>query len=261
MKDVIIGAQLYSVRTLCQDPATFKDTLTKLKGFGYNTCQLSGQSREMPDEVVRDILQETGMQCVVTHNSMKDFGEDFEATIKRHHTWNCKYVGLGAMPDDYRTGLEGYKRFAQFANEVGEKLADAGLTFVYHNHAFEFQKYDGVTGMDVLFDSFSDKVQFELDAYWVHAGGANAAKWIRKVDGRMDVAHIKDMMGITGGKSHCTMVPIGSGNFDWLELKSAFEETKVKFVEIEQDNAVEAADPLGEMHASLKYMKSLGYNF
>ena len=56
MKDFVVGAQIYSVRTLAQSAQGLKDTLIKLKAMGYNTCQLSGQSREIPDEVVRDIL-------------------------------------------------------------------------------------------------------------------------------------------------------------------------------------------------------------
>ncbi len=261
MKDFIVGAQLYSVRTLAQSAEALKDTLMKLKAMGYNTCQLSGQSRDIPDEVVRDILQETDMKAVVTHNSMADFTDGIDSLISRHKTWNCRYAGLGSMPDEFRKDLEGFKRFADCANAIAEKLSDHGITFVYHNHAFEFQKFDGVTGMDVLFDRFSPKAQFELDAFWVQAGGANPVEWFYKVDGRMDVAHFKDMMGTSDFTPICTMVPIGSGNLDWHALKRACEETHVIYAEVEQDNAVQKADPLGELHSSIKYLKSIGCAF
>ena len=97
MKNFVIGAQLYSVRTLVQDAEGLKNTLKSLKEMGYNTCQLSGQSRDIPDEVVRDILEETGMTPVVTHNSMDDFDKELDALIRRHKTWNVKYAGLGSM--------------------------------------------------------------------------------------------------------------------------------------------------------------------
>ncbi len=261
MKNFIIGAQLYSVRSLAQNAEDLKSTLKSLKEMGYNTCQLSGQSREIPDEVVRDILLETGMTPVVTHNSMDDFDQGLDALIRRHKLWNVRYAGLGAMSGEYRTGAEGFRRFASHVNEIARKLADEGLTFVYHNHAFEFERFDGVLGMDILFDSFCPEAQFELDTYWVQAGGANPVDWIKKVNGRMDVGHFKDMAGCSENGQHHKMVPIGSGNLNWKEIIRACEETGVKYIEIEQDNATDMPCPLSQMKSSIEYLKTMGVQF
>jgi len=261
MKGFLVGAQLFSVRMFCQDAAGLRDTLCKLKGFGYNTCQLSGQSRAIPDEEVRDILLETGMKCVVTHNPMNEFDQSLESLIRRHKLWGAEYAGLGGMPGEYMGSAEGYKAFAAHVNAIADRLHDAGITFVYHNHAYEFQKFDGVTGMDVLFDSFGPHTQFELDTYWVQAGGEDAAKWIRKVDGRMDVVHFKDMMGLNSPDAHCIMTPVGGGNLDWQEIKLACEETHVKFAEVEQDNEEEPNNPIEELHKSIRYLNALGCSF
>lgn len=260
MKNFIVGAQLYSVRNLAQNAEDLKNTLISLKAMGYNTCQLSGQSRDIPDEVVADILAETGMKAVVTHNSMQDFEEGIDQLIARHHKWNCKYAGLGGMPAEYRENAEGFVRFAKHANEIAEKLHDNGLTFVYHNHAFEFCRHDGVRGMDILFDNFGPYAQFELDSYWVQAGGCNPVEWFYKVNGRMEVAHFKDMMGTNGFNPHQTMVPVGSGNLDWAALKKACEETGVIYAEVEQDNAATMEDPLGQMKSSCEFLKKNGFN-
>ena len=260
MKNFIVGAQLYSVRSLAQNAEDLKKTLASLKEMGYNTCQLSGQSRDIPDEVVADILAETGMKAVVTHNSMQDFEEGFDALVARHHKWNCRYAGLGAMPAEYRENAEGFLRFAKHANEIAEKLHDNGLTFVYHNHAFEFCRHDGVLGMDILFDNFGPHTQFELDSYWVQAGGCNPVDWFYKVNGRMEVAHFKDMMGSTNFNPVQTMVPVGSGNLNWDALKKACEETGVIYAEVEQDNAAMMEDPLGQMKLSCEFLKKNGFN-
>ena len=63
MKNFVVGAQLYSVRSLTQSAEGLKNVLESVKAMGYTTCQLSGQSREIPDEVVADLLSETGMRC------------------------------------------------------------------------------------------------------------------------------------------------------------------------------------------------------
>ncbi len=259
MKNFVVGAQLYSVRNLAQNAEDLKNTLMSLKEMGYNTCQLSGQSREIPDEAVRDILLETGMTPVVTHNSMDDFDKHLDALIRRHKLWGVKYAGLGGMSGEYRNGAEGFKNFALHVNEIAKKLSDEGLTFVYHNHAFEFQRFDGVLGMDILFDTFCPEAQFELDTYWIQAGGCNPVDWIKKVNGRMDVGHFKDMAGC--GENIQKMVPIGSGNLAWKEIIRACEETGVKFVEVEQDNAANMDCPLGEMKSSIDFLMTMGVQF
>ena len=260
MKNFVVGAQLYSVRTLTQTPETLESTLKALKEMGYNTVQLSGQSREIPDEQVADLLEKYALKCVVTHNSMDDFDKDLDNLIKRHKTWKCKYAGLGAMPGYYHENAEAFKNFALHANEIGAKLKDEGLTFVYHNHAFEFQRMDGVLGMDILFDNFGDNVQFELDSFWIQAGGASPYEWFKKVNGRMDVAHFKDMCGTNGFNPVNIMVPVGSGNINWQAMKQVCEETGVLYAEVEQDNAANMEDPLGQMKISCDNLKKLGFN-
>ena len=259
MKEFLVGAQLYSVRKLMQTKQDIDATFKRISEMGYTTVQLSGQNREIEDAFYADKLSEYGLKCVVTHNSLKDFEEDTDALVRRHKAWNTVYAGLGAMPGEYHQDAEGFRRFAQKANEIGKKLKDSGLVFVYHNHAFEFCRYDGVLGMDVLFDNFGDNVQFELDTYWVQAGGADPVAWIRKVGGRMDVAHFKDMCATSGFNPVQTMVPVGAGNLNWKAIKAACEETGVRYAEVEQDNASDMDDPLGQMEISANNLKRMGF--
>ena len=259
MKDFLVGAQLYSIRRLMQDKESIDKTFKAIKAMGYTTLQLSGQNREIESEFYADKLNEYGLKCVVTHNSLKDFEEGLDELVKRHHLWNTVYAGLGAMPNEYRADLAGWKAFAKKANEFALKLKDHGLVFVYHNHAFEFNHSEGSMGMDVLFDEFGENVQFELDSYWVQAGGANPVDWIRKVNGRMDVTHFKDMRGCADFSPVQTMVPIGQGNLNWAAIKAACEETGVKYAEVEQDNASDMDDPLGQLEISAKYLKKQGF--
>lgn len=259
MKNFLVGAQLYSVRSLTQTAEGLKNTLSSIREMGYTTCQLSGQSRAIADEEVADMLKETGVSCVVTHNSMDDFDKSLPELIARHKAWGCKYAGLGAMPAEYRGSAEGFQKFAAHANEIGKKLRDEGLVFVYHNHAFEFCRFDGTLGMDILFDGFGDDVQFELDSYWVQAGGCDPVKWFRKVNGRMDVAHFKDMRGSFDFNPPSVMAPVGEGNIDFIELKKVCEETGVRYAEVEQDNASDLPDPLGELATSCRNLKKMGF--
>ena len=40
---------------------------------------------------------------------------------------------------EFRTSKEGFIAFAKEFNEIGKRIKDNGLRFVYHNHKFEFE--------------------------------------------------------------------------------------------------------------------------
>lgn len=262
MYNVLTGAQMYSVRTRTQTADDLDATLGALAKMGYTAVQLSGQNPDLDPAMVKDLLDKHGLICPATHISFKEMEESLPQVIARHRLWNCAYPGIGSMPREYAKDAEGYRTFAKKANEIGKKLKDEGLTFIYHNHAFEFAKFDGVTGLDILFDLFRD-VQFEIDVYWVQSGGADPVEWIRKVAGRMDVVHFKEMAGKRPDekdRSMTEMVPIGEGNMNWKKIMTACDETGVKYAFIEQDNAVET-DPLDCMRRSYENLCRAGGRF
>ena len=47
------------------------------------------------------------------------------------------------MPHEFRASEDGFKRFAEIANRIGERLAATDLSFSYHNHSFEFVQFGG----------------------------------------------------------------------------------------------------------------------
>ena len=264
MYKVLTGAQMYSVRGLTQTAEDFEGALKAVSEMGYTSVQLSGQSPEIDMYLIKDLLDKYGLKCNATHCSFQEFSEGLPDLIKRHKLWGCDYPGVGSMPFDMGATAEGFKEFAGKANDIARKLKDEGLTFIYHNHAFEFQRFSDVTGMDILFDEFRD-TQFELDVFWVQTGGGDPVEWIRKVAGRMDVVHFKEMAGRLPTKedrSMSVMAPIGEGNLNWHKIQQACDDTGVRYAFIEQDNANDEPDHgLGCMNRSLINLKKLGGRF
>ena len=263
MTKFITGAQMYSVRTLTQTAESLYDALKAVKEMGYNAVQLSGQSRDIPMERIADMLQELGLDCGATHQSFQELEEDLDTVIKRHKLWKCAYPGVGSMPFEYASSADGFRAFARKANAIAEKLADNGLHFIYHNHAFEFARFGGTTGMQILLDEFCPAMQFEVDVYWVQAGGGEPVEWVKKVAGRMDVVHFKEMAGqLPTEKDHSMtkMAPVGEGNLNWPAIMAACDDIGVKYAFVEQDNAVDA-DPLGCMKTSHDNLVRLGARF
>ena len=262
MYNVLTGAQMFSVRTLCQTPEGMDAALKALSEMGYTSVQLSGHNQGIDPVAIKDMLDRYSLKCNSTHIGFDEMEENLEGVIARHRLWNCAYPGVGGMPGEFRGSAEGIHEFARRANIVGKKLKDAGMTFIYHNHAFEFERYGVKNGMDILFDELTD-VQFELDVYWVQSGGGNPVDWIKKVAGRMDVVHFKEMVGCAPDPqthSMTKMAPVGEGNFDWQKIMQTCDDTGVKYAFIEQDNAVET-DPLACMKTSITNLTRLGGRF
>ncbi|GMA61120.1 sugar phosphate isomerase/epimerase family protein [Alicyclobacillus fastidiosus] len=182
---VKIAAQLYTIRDFLKTPSDILASLQRVKEIGYNAVQVSGLGPIDAAEL-KQMTDDIGLTICATHVPYPQLQSDIKSVIEVHQLWNCKYVGIGSMPDSYRSSREGYEAFAREASEYGRVLAKEGLKLIYHNHNFEYAKFDGVTGMDILLQTFDPAaVDFELDVYWVQAGGADPVQWIRKVAGRM----------------------------------------------------------------------------
>lgn len=246
-----IAAQLYTLRDYIQTKEDLDNTLGRVKNMGFDTVQLSafGYIDDNKANYIKELTDKYGLEICVTHMGLEQLTNELDRLIKYHQLWDCKYIGLGAMPEEFRS-KEGYVRFAEIANQIGNEISKEGMSFVYHNHRFEFEKFDGKTGMDILADGFNEHVQFLLDTYWVQDGGVNPALLIRKLKGKVDVVHFKDY-GIK--KNQVIMTEVGSGNLNWHEIIEACKYAGVKYAAIERDSG--ETDPFDTLEISRKYLR------
>jgi len=249
-----LAAQLYTVRDYTKTAEDFRASMEKVAAIGYTAVQVSGIG-PIPHEIVKAITDEFGLTICITHVGFDYLQNDTAAAIAQHKLWNCPNVAVGSMPGPYREGgLESFKRFAKDATEVGKKLADAGLTFSYHNHSFEFVRFGDRTGLDVIYEESDPRyLQAEIDTYWVQHGGGDSIAWIKKMAGRMPVIHFKDMVIHEGQQ---TMAEIGEGNLNWPGIIEACEEAGVEWYAIEQDRCLR--NPFESLKISYDNLRAMG---
>jgi sugar phosphate isomerase/epimerase len=256
-----IAAQLYTLREFLKTPEDMAATLKKVKEIGYNAVQVSGIG-PIDTETVKKLADEAELFICATHIPFSDMVNDLDAVIAKHKLWECPYVGIGGLPTEYRQDPEGYRTFAKAASEIARKLKDAGLQFIYHNHAFEFTKFEGrsdKSGMDILFEETDPETfGFELDLHWVQAGGADPLEWIHKVKGRMQVVHLKDYTVTPGGERR--FAEIGEGSMNYARLLEACVQTGVEWGAVEQDLCY-GRDPFESLAISARNLKALGASF
>lgn len=252
MTSSVIAAQMFTLREFTQTKHGMAEALRKVKELGYEAVQLSAHGPIDPKDI-RKILDETGLTVVVTHTPWERIKNDTDAVIAEHKLWNCKYVGVGAMPEEYRN-LEGYYQFAREVNEVAKRLADQGLKFGYHNHSFEFEKFNGKTGMEILCDETDPElVSIIVDTYWIQHGGGDPAQWILNLKDRVEIVHLKDMV-IQDGRQ--MFAEVGEGNMNWPRILEACAKAGTEWYVVEQD--ICQRDPFESLGISLRNLHQLG---
>jgi sugar phosphate isomerase/epimerase len=252
MTGSVIAAQLYTLREYTKTPADIASTLHRVKALGYDAVQLSALGPIDPAELGR-ILDAEGLTVCATHVAFERLRDATAAVVEEHRLWNCTHVATSVLPRDYRH-QEGYHRFARDGSQVGRRLAGAGLTFSYHNHAFELEKHGGRTGLAILFEeSDADVFAGELDTYWLQFGGADPAQWIRRLKGRVPLVHLKDMAVQANTP---IMAEVGEGNLNWDAILTACRDAGVLWYIVEQD--VCQRDPFESLGISLRNLRAMG---
>ena len=255
-----LTAQLYTVRDFCKTLADFDASMKKVADIGYTAVQVSGIG-PIPHEDVKAVTDKYGLKIVITHVGFDYLQNDIDAAIAQHKLWECPNVAVGSMPRPYHEmGEEGFHQFAKDATEVGKKLADAGLTFSYHNHSFEFVRFGKKTGLDIIYEESDPRyLQAEIDTYWIQHGGGDVVAWIKRMKDRMPVIHFKDMVMIRGEQMWSmqqTMAEIGEGNLNWPKIIKACKKANVEWYAIEQDRCMR--DPFESLKISYDNLRAMG---
>ena len=253
-----IAAQLYTIRERIKTRADFAASMTKIRQIGYRAVQISAIG-PIPDSDVKRICDDNGLTICNTHVAVDELLNDIDAVIAQHRLWDCRHVAIGSMPTAYRADEAGFRRFAEIANGIGQRLAAADLSFSYHNHSFEFLKFGGKSGLEILFDATDPRyVQAELDTYWIQHGGADPVAWIERVSGRMPVVHLKDMVMLPSGdgRGEQAMAEVGEGNMSFAAILAACQRAGVEWYAVEQD--ICQRDPFESLAISYRNLLALG---
>lgn len=249
-----LGVQLFTIRDYMKDAGQIRESFRKLKELGYDEGQTAGCSISAAE--FGQIAKETGIKIVGTHSSFEDMLQNIDKVMEEHRALGTTNIGVGGMPGQYFSSVEGIKEFIRLANSIADTIYEHGFKFTYHNHSGEFRKLDGVRIMDMLADGLNhDKTSFVLDTYWVQHGGGDVIDWMKKLSGRIDILHLKDM-GVNEKGPFITEILEGNLNFDGI-IQTA-EEIGVKYYNVEQDTC--PGDPFDSLKISsdnihARYMK------
>ena len=253
-----IGAQLYTLRKSCKTTEDFAETLKRVADIGYTTVQVSGTCPYDPAWLKAE-LDKNGLSCVLTHIKPDDILADPLQICKNHDVFNCRHIGIGALPrKQSETGIteEDYTDFVRNFTPIAKTFKENGHKLFYHNHQIEFARSEnGKLYLERLLEDFSpDLLGITFDTYWAQFGGADPAAWLAKMEGRVECIHLKDL-AIVGKEQR--MAAVGRGNINFDAILKVAEAARVNYLLVEQDDCYEE-DPFDCLKQSYDYLVSLG---
>lgn len=247
MSRIPVALQMYTLRDAAAKD--FPGTLREAARIGYEGIELAGTGG-MTARDLKELLGDLGLRIAGSHVGLADLEGNLMAALDYNAELGNPYIVCPWLPEDRRGSASAYASLGALFNRVGEACQTRGMTFCYHNHAFEFDVFDGKPGLDILFESSDPKlVQAELDTYWVQFGGHDPVAYLRKLSGRAPLVHLKDM---TGDASR-TFAELGQGVMDWDAILPACAEAGAKWLIVEQDSC--QRPPLESVRISFDYLR------
>ena len=219
-----IGLQLYSIKEIAS--RNFLGAIEQAAVSGYDGVEFAGFF-ETPAKKVLKCLEDNGIVPCGSHTSIDIITGDFNKTVEYNKAIGNDYIVIPWIPEEMRNSREAWLFTAEKFNELNEKLKKYAMKLGYHNHAFEFEKFNGQYGYDILAENISDDIILEMDLYWVEYPGLSAVEYVKKYKSRLELLHVKDLA------DDKTSVEIGSGSINFKKIVEQANKTKWFIVEQE----------------------------
>lgn len=248
------GIQLWSVRDdLAKDP---KGVLKQLASYGYKQIESfegsKGMFWGMTNTEFKTYMDELGMKIIASHC---DINKDFEKKAADAAAIGMKYLicpWKGPQKD-----IDAFKKFAEEFNQKGEICKKNGIRFAYHNHDYSFVNMNGELGQDVMMKNTDPGlVDFELDMYWVVAGGQDIETWLKKYPKRFRLCHVKDRKKGATTTEKDESVVVGTGSIAYPKILKTARKQGMEYYIIEQEKW-EGTTPMAAAQSNATYMKTL----
>ncbi len=247
-----IGCQTWPVRQdLGRD---FEGTLHRLAAAGYQTIEMCsppgyamlgfGPLASLKAADMRAKIRAAGLQCESCHYSFAELKQHLDERLVYAQELGLKQMVISTFSLPNRATLADWLRAAEESNKIGERIRQAGIQLVFHNHNFEFARLDGELIYDKLLGAFNPaavKMQFQVAVVEL---GYQAADYFEKYPGRFVSMHLADW-----SSSEKKQVALGQGVVDWKRLFATAQTAGIKNYFLEMD------EPL--MTASLPFLRKL----
>ncbi len=253
------GVQMYSFRNIVPEIG-LESTLDFIEEQGITLIEGGGIPEGFEQDEYINLLASKGISTPSIGAGFSALRDNIDEIIEEAKSVGATYVMCAWI--DHEVGNFNFLNASEAVevfNEAGKKLAENGLTFMYHFHGYELIPHREGTLLDYIMNNTNpDWVSFQMDVFWIQFGGGNPTHLLQKYGERWVSLHLKDMKkgtmkdhtGLTSGQNN---VVIGTGEIDFVGVLKEAQKLGITYMFIED----ESDDPLGQIPLSIEYLKSL----
>jgi sugar phosphate isomerase/epimerase len=280
MNQVKIGIQAMMIKISFVEIGPY-ESLKKVSELGYSVAELS--QVPMDEHSVKEMqraCKDFNLEIAAISGNLefKDpTREALNTTIDKFindcKTLDCNYIRIGMLPYACLASKDTLLEFCREAEKVAVELEKHGIKLYYHNHHFEMQKHDGQTILEII-EQNAPHLGFELDVHWLQRGGLNPIDVISRLNGKVDLLHLKDYRIKSIPReiceqsdysvfneyfNHCIQfAEFGEGNLNMPGIIEAGIEAGCKYFLIEQDDSYDKT-PYESLEITATNLKKMGY--
>jgi len=229
--------------------------LADVAAAGYVGAETGLLNKTMETSFLQDTFAGNGLELTGIHGGFADMADQsaLEQNIEFLKEMGSSYLICSGVAQE--EGIKAFEAAAQVFNQTGQICRDNGITFCYHNHAFEFEAFDGGKGIHRLCELTDPAlVKLNIDVYWVAMGEEDPAEFIRRYADRAGYYHFKD--GGKHGKDQWWWIELGQGTVDIPAAWQAAQDVGCDWLVTEQDRCDK--EPAVSVKESFDYLKSIG---
>ncbi len=243
---VPIALQLYTVRDALAK--NFEKVVSQVADMGYIGVETAGFPGLTATEA-GDIFAEYGLEVCSAHTPLP-VGGQIGQTINIARDLGIDRIVPSTSLDDFQS-VDSVKSLCDKWNEACREARENDLELGLHNHWWEFQDVEGQPSIDLLLEHLDPEIIFQVDTYWVQAGGADVIEVLEKLEDRVPLLHIKDGPATRDGD----MVAVGQGVMDFPAIMEASMGT-AEWLIVELDRC--ATDMMEAVAQSYDYLVGQG---
>lgn len=234
-------------------------TIDMIDANGFTDIEFSNLFGKTAPQL-RALIDAKGIKCSSFGVGYDDFVNKIDTVAKNAKILGAQYVRISSLPHKGAFTLDDAQKAVTLFNEKGKYLKEKyNLTFIYHNHGFEFEPHKNGTLYDYIVQNTNPKyVSFELDILWAFFPGQDPAKLIEQYGNRYKALHLKDIRkgipgNMSGGTDGNNEVALGNGAIDIIAVMKAAKKAHIQHYYIED----ESNKIIVQVPQSIAYLQSL----
>lgn len=187
-------------------------TFKYLKEIGYDYVELG----QYPEDVegFKAMLDKHGLKMISGHLDIDNLLADPDKLVNYCKTLGIKYFVNGWLDDDRLKGGSGADKAVEKLISAAKILKENGIQLFHHNHAQEFNSYEGKYCLDWLLEEVStDLLHPQIDTGWVRYSGLDPCEALKRYNGMIEVVHLKDFYADNYSKDE-EFIPFGQPRRD-----------------------------------------------